>query len=213
MRQDMSILTRLQCVRIVDGTGKMSGKPENVRDNRKKDRIGITPKRLKAFIHAGLRVSSARAQKNKKTRKNQQKTCLNPACGQLRRCWRAKARHPTASRRLPFPQIVAPRGGELAPNTGLQPAPRALLDVGRAAPGSPVVAAPLRGLNGHAGTPLWLGNEREGQGCAGTATGSPGSRFAGFGVHPGRVGARKRAVGRFKAFGVVFSGWRVKGRP
>ena len=115
---------------------------KNVRDNRKKDRIGITPKRLKAFIHAGLRVSS-RARKNKKNKKNQQKTrCLNPACGQLRRCWRAKASAPlTASRRL-LPANRGPRGASWPPNTGLQPAPRALLDVGRAAPRPPVVAAP-----------------------------------------------------------------------
>ena len=97
---------------------KCQANRKNVRDNRKKDRIGITPKRLKAFIHAGLRPVLARArEKTRKNKKNQQKTrCLNPACGQLRRCWRAKARGtPTASRRLPFPQIVAPRGGELAP--------------------------------------------------------------------------------------------------
>ena len=159
----------------------MSGKPENVRDNRKKDRIGITPKRLKAFIHAGLRCPRARAQK---TRKNKKKPTKNPlpkpglwATSTLLACQGTGT--PTL-RGGSFPQIVAPRGGELAPNTGLQPAPRALLDVGRAAPRPPCGCAPLRGLNGHAGTPLWLGNERVGAGMRRNGHRKPWEPFCGL---------------------------------
>ena len=138
----MSILTRLQCVRIVDGTGKCQA-------NRKmsgitgKDRIGITPKRLKAFIHAGLRVSSRARKKQEK----QEKTNKNPlpkpglwATSTLLACQGIGT--PPLRGGSPFLQIVAPEGASWPPNTGLQPAPRALLD-GRAAPGSPLWLRPL----------------------------------------------------------------------
>ena len=114
----------------------------------------------------------ARARKNKKKQeKNQQKSplpkpslwatlgaagvpCTGHPCGVP----------PPLRGGSPSRKSWPPEGANWPPNTGLQPAPRALLDVGRAAPRPPCGCAPLRGLNGHAGTPLWLGNERGGAG-------------------------------------------------
>lgn len=147
--------------------------PKNVRDSPKKGRIGITQKTPESLYPCGFAACPrARAQKNKKKQeKNQQKNPLPIpglwATSTLLAC--QGTGHPCG---VPPPlrggspsrKSWPPEGANWPPNTGLQPAPRALLDVGRAAPRPPCGCAPLRGLNGHAGTPLWLGNERGGAG-------------------------------------------------
>ena len=160
--------------------------PEKCQANRKmsgitgkKDRIGITPKRLKAFIHAGLRVLLRARAKTRKQEKTKKTCCLNPACGQLRRCWRAKASGtPTASRRLPSRKSWPPRG-RVGPQIPAY-SPRLGRSSTWACRPRPPVAAPLRGLNGHAGTPLWLGNERVGAGMRRNGHRKPWEPFCGL---------------------------------
>ena len=161
---------------------KCQANRKNVRDNRKKDRIGITPKTPESLYPCGFAgCPRARAQKTRKTRKNQQKTrCLNPACGQLRRCWRAKASAPPPLRGGSPSRKSWPPRGRVGPQIPAY-SPR----LGRSStwacrPPPPCGCAPLRGLNGHAGTPLWLGNERVGAGMRRNGHRKPWEPFCGL---------------------------------
>ena len=103
---------------------KCQANRKNVRDNRKKDRIGITPKTPESLYPCGFAgCPRARAQKNKKKQeKNQQKSpllkpglwatlgaagvpCTGHPCGVP----------PRPAGAAPLPPIEPPEGGELAP--------------------------------------------------------------------------------------------------
>ena len=161
---------------------KCQANRKNVRDNRKKDRIGITPKTPESLYPCGF-AGCPRAQKNKKKQeKNQQKNPLPKpglwATSTLLAC--QGTGHPHRFAAAPLPANRGPPRGRVGPQIPAY-SPR----LGRSStwgvrPPAPCGCAPLRGLNGHAGTPLWLGNERVGAGMRRNGHRKPWEPFCGL---------------------------------